>query len=309
VTDFDVYAYGVVSSSTLHLLSQPFPAPDAYAEITHTYVMTGGEAANSSIVLSRLGQRVFLDGNWIGDTPEGQILLGILQQFGIDITRLRIKKGYPGVKEIVFSDQASRTIFGNYGDLLFTTRKWNIPRKADIARARLVCVDPPFYDETLQVSRYARQLGIPYVTLDCPYRQELADNAAVVIISGEFRDRQYPGADLADLFQEYQSQASGLVVLTHGGEDLLYGRKGSARQRLSPYLVKVIDSAGAGDTFRAGVAFGLLQGWRDVDTLRYASALAAIICTTFPGVLRCPTHRQVLDFIRQRRPSQDRAAD
>ena len=74
MSDFDVYAYGVVSSSTLHLISDPFPQPEGYAEITQTFIMTGGEAANSSIVLSRLGQRVFLDGNWIGDTPEGQAL-------------------------------------------------------------------------------------------------------------------------------------------------------------------------------------------------------------------------------------------
>ncbi len=46
----DVYAYGVISSSTLHLLRQPFPSPDGYAEIAQTYAMTGGEALNSSIV-------------------------------------------------------------------------------------------------------------------------------------------------------------------------------------------------------------------------------------------------------------------
>src|SRR5512142_2174623 len=102
---FDVYAYGVISTSTLHLLSKPFPAPDAYAEIAQTYQMTGGEAANSSIVLSRLGQRIFLDGNWLGDTPEGRGLLAILRKFNIDTSRLTLKKGYGGVKEIVVSDE------------------------------------------------------------------------------------------------------------------------------------------------------------------------------------------------------------
>jgi sugar/nucleoside kinase (ribokinase family) len=300
MSPYDVYSYGVISSSTLHLLSKPFPAPDAYAEIAHTYQMTGGEACNSSIVLSRLGQRVFLDGNWLGDTPEGRGLLAILQGFNIDTSRLTVKRGYGGVKEIVFSDQHSRTIFGSYEDLLFTTRKWNIPRKADIAQARVVCLDPPFHAETELAARYAVQLQVPYVTLDCPHDSYLAQNAAAVIISGEFRDREGIGADLEDLFRAYQSHASGLVVVTCGGEPLLYGRKGQPLQRFRPYQVDVIDSAGAGDSFRAGVAFGLLKGWRDFETIRYASALAAIICTTFPGVLNCPTHRAVLKFIRER---------
>ncbi len=104
--NYDVYAYGVISSSTLHLLNRPFPAPDGYAEITQSYAMTGGEAANSSIVLSRLGKTAFLDGNWIGDSAEGCSLLEILRQYAIDTTRLTIQPGYCGVREIVFSDAA-----------------------------------------------------------------------------------------------------------------------------------------------------------------------------------------------------------
>ncbi len=306
IPPFDVYSYGVIASSTLHLLRKPFPAPDAYAEIAKTYAMTGGETANSSIVLSRLGLRVFLDGNWIGDTLEGRSLLAILQKFNIDTTRLTVKKGYGGVKEIVFSDQHSRTIFGNYEDLLFTTRKWNIPRKSDIARARIVCLDPPFHEESALVGRYAGALRVPYITIDCAYDDPLVQNAAAIIISGEFRDRAYRGANRQDLFCEYQSRAAGWVVLTCGGEALLYGRRGEAIQRFTPYPVKVIDSAGAGDSFRAGVVYGLLSGWSDAQTIRYASALAAMICATFPGVLRCPSHPEVLRFIRhQKRPEDD----
>jgi hypothetical protein len=100
--DLDVYAYGVIASSTLHLLSQPFPRPDGYAEIGQTHFMTGGEALNSAIVLSRLGLRVQLDGNWIGDTPEGERLLATIQGYGIDARRLQVKKGFSGVREVVF---------------------------------------------------------------------------------------------------------------------------------------------------------------------------------------------------------------
>lgn len=295
----DVYAYGVISSSTLHLLSHPFPLSDGYAEISQTFTMTGGEALNSSIVLSRLGLRVLLDGNWIGDTFDGRMLLEMIRKYNIDTSRLRVKKGYAGVREIVFSDMQSRTIFGNYIDLLATTRKWNIPRKADLARSRMVCVDPPFQAESALAGRYSTELGIPYIAIDCPYDQELSIRAAAVIVSGEFREREYQKAGLIDLFSEYQKVAKGLIVFTAGSEEILYGRKGEPIKRFKPYHIKVIDSAGAGDSFRAGVIYGMLKKWPDDEVIQYAAALAGLVCGRFPGVLNSPSEAEVMGFIQK----------
>ena len=303
MTKFDVYAYGVIASSTLYLLRDSFPSPEGYAEIVRAYSMTGGEALNSAIVLSRLGLQVQLDGNWLGDTAEGKRLLKTIKQFRIDARRLTIKKGYAGVQEIVFSDGESRTIFGNYIDLLSTTRRWNLPRKSDLAQAQIVCVDPPFQTESALVGRYATQLGIPFVSIDCSYRQDLATDATAVIISGEFRGREYPQARIAELFTEYQARAQGLVVFTVGSESILYGRKGEPGKLSKPYRVQVVDSAGAGDSFRAGVIYGLLKKWRDDQIIRYASALAGLVCASFPGVLNSPSHAQVMEVIQSQAES------
>jgi hypothetical protein len=57
MNSFDVYAYGMVSTSTLYKLDEKYqyPQADNYAEFADWYSMTGGEAANSSIVLGKLG--------------------------------------------------------------------------------------------------------------------------------------------------------------------------------------------------------------------------------------------------------------
>ncbi|WP_129676446.1 carbohydrate kinase family protein [Candidatus Chloroploca sp. Khr17] len=298
---FQVYAYGVIASSELHLLSMAFPSPDSYAEIAESHFMTGGEALNSAIVLSRLGVSVQLDGNWIGATPIGERLLATIARYGIDTQRLRVEPGFAGVREIVFSDERTRTIFGNYVDLLSTTRKWNIPRKDDLAKARLVCVDPPFQAESALVGAYAVELGVPFVSIDCPYDQALASSAAAVIISGEFRNRAYPQVALPELFAAYQQRAQGLVVLTVGDEAILYGRKGAPSKQFKPYAVNVIDSAGAGDSFRAGVIYGMLQQWSDEQTIQYAAAVAGMVCASFPGVLNSPTHAEVMRFMQGER--------
>ncbi len=68
----------------------------------------------------------------------------------------------------------------------------------------MACIDPPFRKESALAGQYAVELGIPYVTIDCPHDQALARQAAVLIISGEFRGREYPQADLDELFLAYQ---------------------------------------------------------------------------------------------------------
>jgi sugar/nucleoside kinase (ribokinase family) len=299
MTACDVYAYGVIASSELHLLSMPFPSPDGYAEIAESHFMTGGEALNSAIVLSRLGLSVRLDGNWIGDTPAGERLLATIHRYGIDAQRLRVQEGFAGVREVVFSDERNRTIFGNYIDLLSATRKWNVPQRHDLASARIVCVDPPFQAESALVGTYAIELGVPFVSIDCPYDQALSSAAAAVIISGEFRNREYPQAELSELFAEYQQRAQGLVVFTVGDSAILYGRRGLPGRQFKPYPVQVIDSAGAGDSFRAGVVYGMLMQWSDDQIIQYAAAVAALVCASFPGVLNSPTHAEVMRFIQE----------
>lgn len=293
----DVYAWGVIASSTLHLLKQPFPAPDGYAELGQSFPMTGGEALNSAIVLSRLGLSVKLDGNWLGDTDEGRRLLDTIRGFGIDAGRLAVDPGGPGAREVVISDERSRTIFGNYIALLTSGRKWSIPEASDIAGAKIVSIDPPFGDESLLVGRLATEHGVPFVSIDCPFDSPLATDAAAVIISGEYRRRDYPDTDVESLFEEYRSRAAGLVVLTRGDEPLLYGRRGAGRKSLEPFRVDVIDTAGAGDSFRAGLIYGLLNGWDDRESVRYAAAVAGLVCTRFPGVLNSPAPSEVDAFI------------
>ena len=109
---YDVYSFGVVSSSTLYSIRGAFPAPEGYAEFDDVRHMTGGEAANSSIVLSRLGARVKLDGNWLGADNGGKRTIALLTDYGIDTSRLSPKVGYTSVQEVVFAAQGTRTIFG-----------------------------------------------------------------------------------------------------------------------------------------------------------------------------------------------------
>jgi len=311
-----VYCFGHVSTGVIVRLKGRFPQPDGYAEVVETLENHAGEATGSALVLARLGVSVALEGNWIGDTPACRRTLEFLQSRGIDCSGLVVKPGYEGVNEIVMSDGESRTVFGRYIDLLFTTRQWELPSVERIRAAKIVCVDPSFGDATLTVAREAKVAGKPLVTSDARPDSPLAALADVIAVSGEMLAREYPEvmsdeAARARLFDAYLERCPGLTVFTAGARPLWYGRgknrppaPGQAapggRHDMPPFLVEVVDSAGAGDSFRGGLIYGLLQGWSDEDTVRFACAVAALICTTTPGCVNPPTLEQVSTFLARR---------
>jgi sugar/nucleoside kinase (ribokinase family) len=297
----DVYAYGMISPSTVHVLRDDFgfPAPNKYAEIASTHASIGGEAANSAIVLAKLGLDVKLDGNWIHPDKSDQ-LMRLLGAFGIDRSRLTVRAD-GGTDEIVIADRTTRTVFGNYAAFHAGPVQWNGPSAEDIEQARIVCIDPYFRDQSRNAARLCVEHGRPYVTLDCRHDDYLARHAASAVISHELWDAAYPGCDLRELFDEYQRTCPGLIIFTFGGDELWYARGTSDRRTLSPYPIDPVDTTGAGDAFRGAIAYGLLNAWDDEQTVDFAAAVSACVCLTLPHTLNAPGLEVIQAFRDQHR--------
>ena len=293
---FDVYSYGVVSSSTLYGIRGAFPSAEGYAEIEDVQYMTGGEAANSSIVLSRLGARVKLDGNWLGDDDSGQRAKALLSGNGIDISRLPLKSGFRGVQEAVVAAQDTRTIFGTYGQLL-EDGSWNEPNEEDITSAKVVSLDPFFGDPAARAAEIAFSAGIPVVTVDCRHDDPLLQHVSAVVIAESYLRDNYSGQDTEELFRKYQASTPGLVIFTFGDAPAWYARPGETRKVFQPYSIDPVDTTGGGDSFRAGIVYGFLKRWDDERMIAFAAAVAAIVCTRFPGVMNAPTYDEVIELI------------
>ncbi len=294
---YDVYSYGMVSSSTLYRIRDTFPAPEGYAEIDDVRHMTGGEAANSSIVLSRLGARVKLDGNWLGADNEGKRTKAFLEDYEIDTSRLSPKVGFTSVQEVVFAAQGTRTIFGTYGRLL-AEMNWNEPQEEDVVQAKVICLDPFFNKASFRVAELAFNADIPVVTVDCRYDDPLLSYTSAVVIAESYIRENFAERHLEDLFREYQRRANGLVIFTFGDTAIWYGRPKETAKTFQPYSIEPVDTTGAGDAFRAGIVYGFLQGWRDRQMIDFASAVAALVCTRFPGVLDAPSYDEIVNFMR-----------
>lgn len=305
----EVYCFGHVSTGIILRLKDSYPRANGYAEVVETLENHAGEATGTALVLARLGTSVTLEGNWIGDTPQCRRTLDFLRSRGIDCSGLVVKPGYAGVTEIVVSDGGSRTVFGRYVDLLFTTPQWEMPDPDRIREARIVCVDPSFGEATSTAARTAQAAGKALVTSDTRVDAELTETADALVISGELVEREYAAADRASLFAAYLERSPGLVVFTSGSGPVWYARgrrvapgpglaPPGVRREIPPFAVDVIDSAGAGDSFRGALIHAMLQGLSDDHAVRFACAVAALVCTTAPGCLHPPTREQVEALLR-----------
>jgi sugar/nucleoside kinase (ribokinase family) len=294
--EFDVYAFGMMSLSTLMILNEPFPEADAYAELLEVHEMMGGEAANTSIALAKLGVGVKIRGNILGEDKEAAQVFHHLNKFGIHTSSIQQSEKVSTVKEVVISDRTTRTIFGTYVRLSEQCN-WSEPQPEDIKKCKILCLDPFFGQSSVLAARYAKEHQKTVVTVDTPYDSEVARLADVLIISGEFRKSRYADVDKEELFRLYLLHTRAEVIFTSGSEPVTYGKQGETTRHVPAFQVESVDTAGAGDSFRSGMIYGLLERWTMEETIRFAAALAAIVCMRFPGVMNSPSLDEIMEFM------------
>lgn len=294
----DVYVYGMTVLSTIHLLKGPYPTADTYQEIEKTYVMPGGEGANAAVVLSNLGMSTMLDGCYLGQETAVP-LLTYLRQKQIDCSLLKEKENFIGWKDIVLCDGESRTVFGWFNAFFSDQRElWVQPDETAIQQARCVALDPFFGAESNKVAELCRIHNTDYVTIDSKWDDPIAQYARAIVVSKEFIEREYPDEKIELLLNQYRQSCQGLVIFTFGSREILYAEPGMERPlSFKPYTVDVVDTLAAGDTFRAGVVYGILQNMTATDTVRFAAATAAVACTRFPSVHEPPSLAEIIHLM------------
>ncbi len=297
----EAYLFGQVLGTHSFLLEDGFLQPDEYAEIEAQYFLPGGETGTAATVLDSLGVSVRMDGTWIG-TEVAPMLTAFYRDRQVDLSPLRIWTEDPGVMDYVVIAGLVRSPMGRFRTLFATgERWWSIPREEDIAGCRAAAIDPFFRDESLLAMEICRRLGIPYVTIDSPHDSPLHRHAAVNVVSRECTAEHYAGMAPEDVMAQLTATAEGLTILTQGGGDMLFGRKGEAIRRMKPFSVKVRSTLGAGDTFKAGCVYGLLHGMADDEMVRFASACSAVAISRFPLPLYPPKPEEVQALISARK--------
>ena len=289
----DVYLFGQILGTHSFLLKDGFLRPDEYSEIGEQYFLPGGETGTAATVLDSLGISVKMDGTWLG-REVAPMLKEFYADKKVDLSSVHIWEEDPGVMDYVVIAGLVRSPMGRFQTLFSEGKRWwSIPKEEDITASKVVAIDPVFRDETGLAAELCVKHGIPYVTIDSRHDSYLHKHAAINVVSKECTEGNYKGMGSEEIMKLMQSEAEGLTIITRGGSEMLYARKGEEIHYMKPFDVEVKSTLGAGDTFKAGCVYALLHGMNDEETVRFASACSAIAISRFPLPLNPPTLEEV----------------
>lgn len=297
---YEVYLHGQILGTHSFLLKGEFLQPDEYSEISAKYFLPGGETGTATTVLASLGAQVKMDGTHIG-TQVAPLLKEFYKDKSVDLSSLYFDPEYEGLMDYVVIAGLVRSPMGFFQTLYASGEKrWNMPKEEDIAGCKVAGIDPYFMEETQAAAELCVKHKKPYVTIDSRHDTYLHQNCAVNVVSKECTHAYLEeGYSMEEIFEKMVETTDGLVIITSGEKDMLYGRKGQPMKRMKPFDVEVKSTLGAGDTFKAGCVYGILKEMTDDEIVRFASACSAIAISRFPLPLNPPTLEEVEAMIKR----------
>jgi len=296
---YEVYMHGQILGTHSFLLKGDFLRPDEYSELSAKYFLPGGETGTAATVLASLGVKVKIDGTHIG-TEVAPLLKEFYKDKSVDLSSLYFDPDYEGLMDYVVIAGLVRSPMGVFQSLYEpgAKRRWSMPKEEDIANCKVAAIDPFFIEATQATAELCVKHKKPFVTIDCKHDSYLHRNCAVNVVSKECTGSpEYCGKTPEEIYELLTEATDGLVIITAGEKDMLYGRKGQPVKRMKPFPVEVRSTLGAGDTFKAGCVYGLLQGFDDDALVRFASACSAIAISRFPLPLYPPTMEEVTKLL------------
>ncbi|MGE5591221.1 MAG: carbohydrate kinase family protein [Bacillota bacterium] len=272
------------------------PAWGTESIVQHMDPRTAGAAGYTSMTLARLGAQPLCLGN-VGDDAYGRQIREDLQAHGANVQGLLAMPGVQTSVDVALVRSDGQRAFVSYtGHLDLLTEQAVLAAEASSTRmtgARYVLLTGYFLlpalgcQATSSLFRHWREKGLK-VCLDTGWdpagwpqatREEILSLLPWVdiFLPNEDEGRALTGeTDPVAVAQSLAGHGPSAVVLKLGGNGSL-AWTGGAVHRAKGFTVEVFDTTGAGDSFNAGLLYGLLHGWAWPRALRFANAVGAIV--------------------------------
>ena len=292
---WDVVGLGANSVDYVNLLPA-YPQPQgefAKMRIREQTITCGGQMATALATCSQLG----LSAKYLGATgtdDNGRRIRLEMERRGIDLADAVIRDGRTQFAIILVDEGTGERIVLWDRDERLALRDREVPSDV-LAAARLVHVDDVDQAAAIKAARLARELGRP-VTSDLDRVTERTEELVAAVTIPIFAEHVPPAltgvADHEAALRKLSLRHEGLLVVTLGPRGAL-ALDGDRAVHAPGFVVDVVDTTGAGDVFRGGFVFGLLQGWPVDRVLAFANAAAAVSCTRLGALNGVPVREEV----------------
>ena len=293
-----VLCTGITAHDTV-LGVDTMPVGDGKSFANKCTQVVGGNAANASIAIGRLGAEPLLVTR-IGNDVAGEAVVQNLTQAGVNIASVDWLNGVATSNSTILVDSQGLRRVINYSDPALFRGK---PRLDD-TRPDAVLTDTRWPEGAAASLELARSRGVPgVVDFDrVPNRQtaEMLFGLASHLAFGRDGLAALTGHDdIAQGLLAVAGRTRAWIGVTAGERGVFWLEDGRVHH-LPAFKVAVVDTLGAGDVFHGAMALALAEGMNERDALTFSSAVAAIKCGQFGGGSVTPHRHEVEAFLRER---------
>ncbi|MGI8670307.1 MAG: carbohydrate kinase family protein [Aridibacter sp.] len=297
---FDVVGFG---TNAVDLLIQvpAYPEFDSKIELTDYTKSAGGEAATTLVGLTRLGIKTAYVGRF-GDDEAGNYGLQTLIDEGVNIEFAEQIKGARTQIAFIIIDERNgeRTVIWKRDKQLSFDETEVSDKIATLGK--ILHFTPHDTKACIKLAKIAQENNtIVSIDIDNIFEniEELLPLVDIFISSAEFAEKFTGIADKKDALKElkncYDYKIAGMTLGETGSLMLCENEFIETKGFAVPNGCK--DTTGAGDSFRTGFLYGLLNGETVETSAKMANAVAALKCREIGARTALPNISELEDLI------------
>lgn len=287
------YDYTSMGFYTFDCLGWPFtqipPAGGCYP-IEELTLAVSGAAGTAAIAAAKMGLKTLAVGG-VGDDLMGDWVIRRLQHFGVDTSSMQCERGWKTSSSIVTTradgSRPALHMTGATSDFYVTDAMLPNVVDAKVFHAGGVglmhAMDKGRTAEVIAAAKAAGALttvdvfagspnDMPAVASVLPYTDYFLPSIEEArALAGRF--------DMGDAARYFLDLGAKACVFTLGGDGAYYHDRFGLTFRMPAFDIPVKCTCGCGDAFNAGFAVGLIKGFDEEATVRFAQATAALNAT------------------------------
>ncbi|MBN2466116.1 ribokinase [candidate division WOR-3 bacterium] len=286
----------------------------------------GGKGFNQAVAARRLGADVSIVGR-VGSDPFGDMFMARLAQGGIDSSRVkRDPDAGTAIATPVVDEKGQNSIIAAPRANMRVTPDDVLAAEEQIAAADILMLQ---FEIPVAASRRAAEFARDHQTLvlldpapvrhgppaevrsqnaDTRSQNCMPEHSTTRPLDHFYVDYLVPNEIEAHMLTGRMTAEEAAAVLlpeTRQGVVISLGEEGAlavdrdALNRFPGHKVKVVDSTGAGDAFRAGLAVRIAEGAGLEDAVRFANACGALACTVMGAEPSMPKRGVVENLLKE----------
>lgn len=278
-----------------------FPQPDIKMPIQKILRLMGGQTSTALVAASHQGARTgFL--TCLGENDLSNSMRRELDIHGVDLSLVQNHKDSQPFYTVILLDSlhGTRTILYSNEGVVEPDPNSILPEW--ISAARVIFIDQNTPIAGLYAAKLARKKQKPVVAdierTSIPGLEALLSTVDHLIVNmgfaREYSGRNDPGKMISAITRPGQSTC----IVTGGAQGCWVSTAGEVHH-IPAFSVKVVDTTGCGDVFHGVYAAALARGQTVLESVRLASAAAALKAASGAGWNGIPDHQMTLDFLGQ----------